>query len=81
MLKLETRTGSFRSEEENMEQLLLSRESAAEALSISVDTLDRLANAGQIKRLKIGAKTCYHVDEVNRFAHRLAQSGFVSLMR
>lgn len=74
-------TAIFRFKEEAMEQLLLSREKAAEALNISTDTLDRLASAGQIKRLKIGAKTCYHIDEVSRFAQRLAQAGSVSLRR
>ena len=64
-----------------MEQLLLSREEAAAVLSISVDTLDRLANAGQIKRLKIGAKTCYHMAEVRKFAARLSYEGAVSLRR
>ena len=64
-----------------MEQLLLSREDAAAALSISVDTLDRLANAGQIKRLKIGSKTCYHLAEIKNFAARLAYEGSVALRR
>ena len=74
-------TGSFRFKEEAMEQLLLSREKAAEALNISTDTLDRLASAGQIKRLKIGSKTCYHMEEVKRFAEKLSQIGAVSLRR
>lgn len=64
-----------------MEQLLLSREKAAEALNISTDTLDRLAGAGQIKRLKIGAKTCYHMEEVKRFVAELAHVGSVALKR
>lgn len=64
-----------------MEQLLLSREKAAEALSISTDTLDRLANAGKIKRLKIGTKTCYHMVEIRRFAAELAHVGSVALKR
>ena len=42
-----------------MEQILVSRPDAAKALNISVDTLDRLSNAGHIRKLKIGAKTCY----------------------
>lgn len=81
MLKSEKRTEIFRFKEEQMEQLLLSRERAAEALNISVDTLDRLANAGQIKRLKIGTRTCFHADEVSRFAYRLAQVGSVAIRR
>lgn len=64
-----------------MEQLLLSREEAAKALSISVDTLDRLADAGRIKRLKIGARTCYHIEDVRNFAVCLSQAGSVALRR
>ena len=64
-----------------MEQLLLSREQAAEALCISTDTLDRLASIGQIKRLKIGTKTCYHMAEVKNFAARLSYEGAVALRR
>ena len=35
-----------------MEQILVSRPDAAKALNIRVDTLDRLANAGHIKKVK-----------------------------
>ena len=52
-----------------MEQILVSRPDAAKALNISVDTLDRLSNAGHIQKLKIGAKTCYSQDEIIRFAN------------
>lgn len=64
-----------------MEQLLLSRQQVAEALCISVDTLDRLAACGQIQRLKIGAKTCYHKSEVHNFAARLSHTGAIALRR
>ena len=37
-----------------MEKLLLTRHEAAQALSISVDTLDRLRNIGYIKCVRIG---------------------------
>lgn len=64
-----------------MDQLLLSREETAKALSISVDTLDRLAASGKIHRLKIGAKTCYHIDAVKAFAANLSAAGAVHLVR
>lgn len=62
-----------------MEQVLISRPEAAKALNISVDTLDRLANAGCIKRLKIGAKTCYARSEISRFADDLIRKGAIRL--
>ena len=62
-----------------MEQVLISRTEAAKALNISVDTLDRLASAGHIRRLKIGAKTCYARVEVSRFADDLTRKGAISL--
>ena len=62
-----------------MEQILVSRPDAAKALNISVDTLDRLANAGHIRKLKIGANTCYSQDETIRFANKLIQKGAIYL--
>lgn len=62
-----------------MEQILVSRPDAAKALNISVDTLDRLSNAGHIRKLKIGAKTCYSQDEIIRFANQLIQKGAIYL--
>lgn len=62
-----------------MEQVLISRLEAAKALNISVDTLDRLANAGHIQRLKIGAKTCYAQSEITQFAKYLIRKGAISL--
>lgn len=62
-----------------MEQILVSRPDAAKDLNISVDTLDRLANAGHIRKLKIGAKTCYSQDEIIRFANKLIQKGAIYL--
>lgn len=62
-----------------MDKLFLTRNEAAGSLSISVDTLDRLANSGHIQRLKIGAKTCYARSEVNRFAEELIRKGAISL--
>ena len=41
--------------------------------------LDRLANAGHISKLKIGAKTCYSQDEIIRFANKLIQKGAIYL--
>ena len=60
-----------------MEQILVSRPDAAKALNISVDTLDRLSNAGHIQKLKIGAKTCYSQDEIIRFANKLIRKGAI----
>ena len=62
-----------------MEKILVSRPDAAKALNISVDTLDRLANAGHIRKLKIGVKTCYSQDEIIRFANKLIQKGAIYL--
>ena len=42
-----------------MERLLMTRKEAADALRISVDTLDRLTKSGKIRRIKIGSRTFY----------------------
>lgn len=62
-----------------MEQVLISRPEAAKALNISVDVLDQLAKSGHIRKLKIGAKTCYARSEVARFADDLIRKGAISL--
>ena len=61
-----------------MEKQLVSRVEAAQALNISVDTLDELASRNMIRRLKINSKTCFHVDEVKRFANELMTKGAVN---
>ena len=42
-----------------MEKLLLTRKEAAETLSISEDTLDRIRSAGKVKSVNIGARVYF----------------------
>lgn len=53
-----------------MEQLLVPRIKAAEMLGISVKTLDRLTQAGEIRRVKIRSRVCYSVDELKAFTQK-----------
>lgn len=50
-----------------MEKLLITRKEAAEALNISVDTLDELRNAGKLRAVNIGARVYYSPDELRAF--------------
>lgn len=50
-----------------MEKLLIPRKEAAQALSISVDTLDELRQAGKIKAVFIGARVYYSPEELRAF--------------
>lgn len=50
-----------------MEKLLITRKEAAQALNISVDTLDELRNAGKIRAVNIGARVYYSPDELRAF--------------
>ena len=50
-----------------MEKLLLTRKEAAQALNISVDTLDELRNSGEIRAVNIGARVYYSPDELKSF--------------
>lgn len=50
-----------------MEKLLITRKEAAEALNISVDTLDMLRNSGKIRDVSIGARVYYSPDELRAF--------------
>ena len=50
-----------------MEKLLITRKEAAEALSISVDTLDELRNKGKIRCINIGARVYCSPDELYSF--------------
>lgn len=47
-----------------MEKLLLTRKEAAEALNISVDTLDVLRNEKKIRSINIGVRVYYSPDEL-----------------
>ena len=62
-----------------MEQLLLSREDAAKALAISTDTLDRLADGGYLRRLKIGSRTVYDPNSLRLLRDRLRACGQINL--
>ena len=53
-----------------MEQLLVTRAEAAKALSISVDTLDRLAQRGEIHKVTIGSRTYYSPEELRAFTQK-----------
>lgn len=53
-----------------MEQLLVTRTEAAKALSISVDTLDRLTGAGEIRKVTIGSRTYYSPEELRAFTQK-----------
>lgn len=64
-----------------MEQLFLSRPEAAKTLNISVDTLDVLANAGHIQRIKIGARTLYDVAGIRSFAEAAKRKGVIHLAK
>lgn len=50
-----------------MEKLLLTRKEAAQALNISVGTLDELRNTGKLRAVNIGARVYYSPDELRAF--------------
>ena len=50
-----------------MEKLLLTRSEAAQALSISVDTLDALRCSKKIKYINIGSRVYVPLDELKAF--------------
>lgn len=50
-----------------MEKLLLTRKEAADALNISVDTLDVLRNDGKIRSVNIGVRVYFSPDELKAF--------------
>ena len=50
-----------------MEKLLLTRKEAADALNISVDTLDVLRNEKKIRSINIGVRVYYSPDELRAF--------------
>lgn len=58
-----------------MEKLLLTRREAAQALNISVDTLDELRSAGKVRALNIGARVYYSPDELKAFITKEGQIG------
>ena len=50
-----------------MEKLLLTRKEAADALNISVDTLDVLRNDGKIRSVNIGVRVYFSPDGFRSF--------------
>lgn len=58
-----------------MEKLILTRKEAAQALNISVDTLDELRSAGKVRALNIGARVYYSPDELKAFITKEGQIG------
>lgn len=58
-----------------MEKLLLTRKEAAQALNISVDTLDELRSAGKVRALNIEARVYYSPDELKAFITKEGQIG------
>ena len=50
-----------------MEKLLLTRKEAADALNISVDTLDELRNEKKIRSINIGVRVYFSPDELKAF--------------
>lgn len=50
-----------------MEKLLLTRSEAAQALSISVDTLDELRKSKKIKAINLGSRVYVALDELKAF--------------
>lgn len=58
-----------------MGKLLLTRKEVAQALNISVDTLDELRSAGKVRALNIGARVYYFPDELKAFITKEGQIG------
>ena len=50
-----------------MEKLLLTRKEAAQALNISVDTLDFLRKSKEIQAINIGSRVYFSPDELKAF--------------
>jgi len=59
-----------------MEKLLLTRKEAADKLSISVDTLDRIKAAGKIKSVNIGARVYFTPEAIQHFILSLVKEGW-----
>lgn len=59
-----------------MEKKLFTRKEAAERLSISIDTLDRIKNSGKIKSVNIGSRVYYTPEAIDDFVARLIREGW-----
>lgn len=53
-----------------MEQLLITRMEAAQALHISVDKLDELRQSGKIRWVNIGSRVYFSPDELRAFVRK-----------
>ena len=53
-----------------MEQLLITRTEAAQALRISVDKLDELRNEGKIRWVNIGSRVYFSPEELRAFVRK-----------
>ena len=53
-----------------MEQLLITRKEAADALRISVDKLDELRNEGKIRWVNIGFRVYFSPEELRAFVRK-----------
>ena len=60
----------FEKEENVLEKILITRKEAAQALSISVDTLDQLRQAGKIRCATIGARVYFSPEELTAFVKK-----------
>lgn len=50
-----------------MEKLLITRKEAADALSVSLDTFDRLRTVFEIKCVRIGSRVYFMPEEIRSF--------------
>lgn len=57
-----------------MEKLLLTRKEAAQALNISVDTLDSLRKSHKIQAISIGSRVYFSPDELKSFLSKRGSS-------
>jgi excisionase family DNA binding protein len=56
-------------------KILLNKEEASAALSISTGTLDRLVREGKIRPVRIGARVLFKVADLEAFVDNLDQEG------
>jgi excisionase family DNA binding protein len=56
-----------------MTAIFVSREVAAQSLSISVPNLDRLVLAGRLQAVKLGRRVLFSTDVLHKFARQLAK--------
>lgn len=57
-----------------MEKLLLTRKETAQALSISVDTLDELRKSHKIQEIYIGSRVYFSPDELKSFLSKRGEA-------